>query len=153
MLSLLKQSSTTSTGGLSMISRRLIPFAPGLCRWVHREKLLWNVSCGREHHEKPIVNAPCSISGKLGSPAGIKGGNGFDQTYGAYGDQIIRILVTSLIFFATCATRRRLCSIRIFLLPDRPFGAAEDRTALPQKKAVSERFSKSSPPKGFPYSL
>ena len=54
---------------------------------------------GTEHHEKLIVNAPCSISGKLGSPAGIKGGNGFDQTYGAYGDQIILILVTSLIFF------------------------------------------------------
>ena len=28
------------------------------------------------------------------------------------------------------------------MLPDRPFGAIEDRTALPQKKAVSERFSR-----------
>ena len=28
------------------------------------------------------------------------------------------------------------------MLPDRPFGAVEDRTALPQKKAVSERFSR-----------
>ena len=35
----------------------------------------------------------------MGSPARIKGGNGFDQTYGAYGNQIILILVTSLIFF------------------------------------------------------
>ncbi len=45
---------------------------------------------GAEHHEKFIVNAACSIGGKLGSTAGIKGGNCFDQTDGADGDQIIR---------------------------------------------------------------
>ena len=38
---------------------------------------------GAEHHEKFIVNTACSVSGKLGGPAGIKGGNGLDQTYGA----------------------------------------------------------------------
>ena len=97
---------------------------------------------GTKHHEKLIVDAPCSISGKFGSPAGIKGGNGFDQTYGAYGDQIILILVTSLIFFCNMCYEAEIVFDKDILLPDRPFGAAEDRTALPQKKAVSERFSR-----------
>lgn len=143
MLSLLKQSSTTSTGGLSMISRRLDLVAFPVCAdgFIERN-FSGTFPAGTEHHEKLIVNAPCSISGKLGSPAGIKGGNGFDQTYGAYGDQIIRILVTSLIFLATCATRRKLCSIRIFFCFRIAPLELQKIELLFRKKAVSERFSR-----------
>ena len=54
---------------------------------------------GTQHHEKLVINAAGGICGKLGGTAGIKGGDRFDKTYGADGDQIIRIFITALIFF------------------------------------------------------
>ena len=54
---------------------------------------------GAEHHEKFVVNAACRIGGQLGSTAGIKSRDCFDQADGADGYQIIGIFVATLVFF------------------------------------------------------
>lgn len=112
--------STISTGGLSMISRRLISFLPCLFRLDHTGRLhgsvfFWNGASSEAHYQ---CSAPHRWKGAW--IFRIKGIDRFDQTDSSDGDQVFRIFTGTLIFFTMWATRRRLCSIRIFFAAKSP---------------------------------
>ena len=63
---------------------------------------------GAQHHEKFIVNTACRVGGKLGGTAGVEGGDCLDQSDGTDGDQIIRVLITALVFFCNMGYKTKI---------------------------------------------
>ena len=98
----------TSIGGLSMISSRLISFPSLSVPIVHTERLLWNIFAWTEHHQKFVVNAPRSISGKSGGSVNIKSGDCFDQPDCSDGNQIFEIFTCILIFFCNMSDQTKV---------------------------------------------
>ena len=61
-----------------------------------------------EHHQKFVVNAPRSISGKSGGSVNIKSGDCFDQPDRSDGNQIFEIFTCILIFFCNMGDQTKV---------------------------------------------